>query len=96
MDKNQFSVIIAQVYKSLTPSKVVAFAENDDLARIQVVSEAFEGMVFSERFKLLNKMLKDQNPEIFSKYAFIFEAFTAAEVESLPKDGNAGKAISLR
>jgi hypothetical protein len=69
----------------LTPKKVSVFLKNEDIVNIRVVSEAFAGMTFSARFKLLNQMLKDQQPDIFNKYIYVFEAFTTAEVAQLPK-----------
>lgn len=86
MDKRQLTEIISDVYKSLSPKKVSVFPKNEDIIHIRVVSEAFTGMTFSTRFKLLNQMLKDQQVDIFNKYNYVFEAFTAAEVIQLSKD----------
>lgn len=87
MDKRQLTEIISDVYKSLSPKKVSVFHKNEDIIYIRVVSEAFTGMTFSARFKLLNQMLKDQQVDLFNKYNYVFEAFTAAEVTQLPKNG---------
>lgn len=87
MDKNQLSVNIAQVYKSLTPTKVSVFINNEDIVNIRVVSDVFSAMTFSERFKLLNQKLKDERPDIFNIYVYVFEAFTVAEASQIPKGG---------
>lgn len=91
MDKRQLTEIISDAYKSLTPKKVSVFPKNEDIVHIRVVSEAFLGMTFSNRFKLLNQILKDQQPELFKNYIYVFEAFTAAEATQLPKNDGEDK-----
>jgi stress-induced morphogen len=86
MDKNQLLVTISQLYKSLTPSKVSVFKKNDDILNIRVIAEVFKDMTFSSRFRLLNQLLKDQDPKLFKEYIFVFEAFTADEAKELPQD----------
>lgn len=88
MDKRQLTEIIINVYKSLTPKKVSVFAKNEDIIHIRVVSETFAEMTFSARFKLLNQMLRAQQVDLFNKYIYVFEAFTAAEVTQLPKSNH--------
>jgi CRISPR/Cas system CSM-associated protein Csm5 (group 7 of RAMP superfamily) len=89
MDKKQFSVIFAQVYQSLTPKKVSFFKKNEDIFEVRVVSDSFAEMSFTTRFELLNKLLEEQQPAFFKQYLFIFEAFTVAEANNLPKSEQA-------
>lgn len=95
MDKRQLTEIIIEVYKSLTPKKVSVFLKNEDIINIRVVTESFTGMTFSARFKLLNQILKDQRADLFSKYIYVFEAFTAAEAAQLPKSDRGDKEDTL-
>lgn len=83
MDKRQLTEIISDVYKTLTPKKVSVFPKNTDVVNVRVVSEAFNGMTFSARFKLLNQMLKDGHAEAFNQHIYVFEAFTVAEASQL-------------
>lgn len=88
MDKKQLTEIISGVYKSLTPKQVSVFFKNENIVNIRVVSEAFAGITFSARFKILNQMLKDQQVELFNRYIYVFEAFTTAEINQLSKSEN--------
>lgn len=83
MDKKSIIEIIMDVYKSLTPTKVSIFQKNEEVINIRVVSEIFSGMTFSSRFKFLNQILKDQQPDLFSKHIYVFEAFTSGEAKQV-------------
>lgn len=86
MDKRRIIEIIANAYKTLTPIKTSVFLKNEEVIHIRVVSNAFQGMTFSSRFKLLNDLLKSHDTDLFEKYLFIFEAFTLDETQKLPKN----------
>lgn len=86
MDKHQLTEIIIDVYKTLTPKKTSVFIKNDDVINVRVVSDSFQGMTFSSRFKQLNDMLKSCEPDLFNRFLFVFEAFTSAEMLKIPKD----------
>lgn len=86
MDKRRATEIITEVYRTLTPKKVSVFNKNEDVINVRVISESFQGMAFSNRFKLLNDKLQADQPDLFKNYLFIFEAFTSAELQALPKD----------
>ena len=94
MDKRQLTEVITDVYKTLTSAKTSVFVKSDDIVNIRVISDSFNGMTFSARFKHLNEMLKSQKPDLFKQHLFIFEAFTSAEVLKLPKDQNTQAEVS--
>lgn len=91
MDKKQLSAIISDVYKHLTPSKVSVFIKNDEMATIRVIAEAFKGLTFSARTKLLNSEFQNQQAELFGQRIYIFEAFTQDEVEQLSTEADSSK-----
>jgi hypothetical protein len=88
MDKKQFFAVITQVYKHLAPTKISVFVKNEDSTLIRIISEAFLGMTFSARFKLLNEQFQKQQPELFNEKIYIFEAFTASEVAQINLDNH--------
>jgi len=94
MDKKQFIEIITTSFNLLTPQKVSVFLKNDEIVNVRVVSKSFSGMTFSARFKYLNQILKDNQPEAFSKYLYIFEAFTPDEIIKLSIDDSKNIEIS--
>ncbi len=86
MDKRKLTEVIVDLYKGLTPQKTAVFVKSDDVVNIRVLSDAFEGMTFSSRFKKLNDIFAAQEPALFKEHLFVFEAFTSAEMLKLPKD----------
>ena len=88
MDKKQFLTIASDMYKSLTPSKVSIFVKNEDSIIISIISEVFNGMTFSARFKILNDQFQKQQPELFNEKIYIFEAFTSSEVVQATLDNH--------
>ena len=88
MDKRKFSAIISEVYRNLTPTKLSVSCKNAEVYTIHIVSEAFKGMTFSDRFKLLDKELQIQQPGLFNERIYIFEAFTAKESDQIYLQNN--------
>lgn len=86
MDKRQLTTIIQTVFKTLTPEKVSIFKAEEDLLGVRVISKAFQGMTFSDRFKQLGDLIEAQNPEELAPFIFIFEAFTPEELSRLPSE----------
>lgn len=83
MDKRKTTNEIVNVYKASTPEKISVFFKSDDVIKIRVVSDSFEGMTFSSRFRKLNDTLSSERSEVFKQFLFVFEAFTSAEMAQL-------------
>lgn len=86
MDKRQLTDMITGVFNSLTPIRVSPFFRDEETIEISVISNQFEGMTFSARFKQLDKIVSEQLPDLHGNYLIIFEAFTREEAETISKD----------
>ncbi|MBK9322236.1 MAG: hypothetical protein IPM97_04675 [Bdellovibrionaceae bacterium] len=67
------------------------FKAEEDLLGVRVVSKAFQGITFSDRFRQLGDLIQAQNAEELAPFVFIFEAFTPEELSRLPNDGEASQ-----
>ena len=54
---------------------------NEKTFKVEISSDAFEGLRRLERFELLDKLLKERLPEIASEYEFLYKPFTKKEWE---------------
>ncbi|MEN0060396.1 MAG: hypothetical protein AAGB31_16265 [Bdellovibrio sp.] len=91
MDKRELTEIITDIFKALPAQKTSVFKKNDEVVEIRVVSKAFAGMTYTDRFKKLDQMLKDAQMPVYGEFLFIYEAFTPEELLSLPKPNEEGK-----
>lgn len=91
MDKRELTEIITDIFKTLPAQKTSVFKKNDEVVEIRVVSKAFAGMTYTDRFKKLDQMLKDAQMPAYGDFLFIYEAFTPGELLSLPKSNEEGK-----
>ena len=85
MDNYQLNVIMTNVYKGLTPRKISITQKKPEVINVCVVSDVFEGISFTNRFKLLNDLLKTEHQTLFEQHLYIFEAFTSEEMRILRK-----------
>ena len=85
MDNYQLNVIMANVYKGLTPKKISITQKKPEVINVRVVSDVFEGISFVNRFKLLNDLLRTEHQALFEQHLYIFEAFTTEEMRILRK-----------
>jgi stress-induced morphogen len=86
MDKRQTVVVITEVLRSLTDLEPIVSFEDDLHINAYVISDTFDGMTFSTRFRQLDTLIRTKLSHIHIKYLFNFEAFTKAEAEMLPAD----------
>lgn len=89
MDNYQLNVIMTNVYKGLTPRKITITQKKPEVINVCVVSDVFEGISFTNRFKLLNDLLKTEHQTLFEEHLYIFEAFTSEEMRILRKTDDA-------
>lgn len=85
MDNYQLNVIMTAVYKGLTPKKISITQKKPEVINVRIVSDVFEGISFTNRFKLLNDLLKSEHQTLFEEHLYIFEAFTTEEMRILRK-----------
>lgn len=85
MDKRQIIAMITDVLKSLTQIDPVVSFEDDMHINAIVISDNFEGMTFTTRFRQLDTLLRTRLPDIHIKYFFNFEAYTKTEAEKKRK-----------
>ena len=85
MDNYQLNVIMTKVYSALSPKKITIAQKKPEVINVRVVSDIFEGISFTNRFKLLNDLLKSEHQTLFEQHLYIFEAFTSEEMRILRK-----------
>lgn len=95
MDKRELTEVITDIFIALPAQKTFVFKKNDEVVEIRVVSKAFAGMTYTDRFKKLDQMLKDAQMPAYGDFLFIYEAFTPEELLSLPKPNEDDKAADL-
>lgn len=86
MDQKQLSNIVAEVYKSLTPSRLEITKLTAEMATIRVVSASFKGMGVSARITLLADLFETSENKVFNERIYILEGFTPEEFLNLPTD----------
>ena len=83
MDKNQICRLIEEATKTLTPTSVKVAYISDESIRISIISEAFNGIPLTKRFKALQDLLEAHTPKLVEKYLVVFDALSKAESDAL-------------
>lgn len=92
MDQKKLSIIVAEVFKSLTPSVIQISNVTADTATVRVVSNSFKGLTTTARIALLCELFEMADHTLFNQRVYLFEAFTSEEATEIFKGDTATSA----
>jgi stress-induced morphogen len=81
MSDNETILKIKDVLRTLGVDFVKVKPWNEKTFKVEISSEIFEGIRRLDRFALLDKVLTEKLPEIFSTHSFLYKPFTKKEWE---------------